>query len=200
MATAQLLQQLLLLLLADVSRGAEIVVFGDSWGVKGADAFARMFSKRGISASPGCRSQRSKHGLMGCAALASTAALGWRRPTAHELSHAQAASCHLHPGVSIANAAVSGLTAKQVAEKDPAALQRVLGEDTRHVWLTIGGNDAQYELPGCGARCVPQVVNQTLEATRAFVAPALAAFPKVRGKRERERESAHVSSSREQPT
>lgn len=86
------------------------------------------------------------------------------------------------PGVSIANAAVNGLSAKQVAEHDPTALRRALGDDTRHVWLTIGGNDAQLGIAGCGDRCFPQFVNQTVAATRAFVAPALAAFPKARGR------------------
>ena len=78
--------------------------------------------------------------------------------------------------VSINNVAVGGTTAAGWA-KQPDALKQAMDKDTKHVWVTIGGNDAQADLPGCGAKCIPKCINETLANTKAFLDPAVAAFP-----------------------
>ena len=59
-------------------------------------------------------------------------------------------------------------------------MKQYLSSDTKHVWLTIGGNDAQRALPGCGLPCVPRLQNETVKRVQHFVEPALAAHPQVR--------------------
>ena len=77
--------------------------------------------------------------------------------------------------VSINNVAVGGTTAAGWA-KQPDALKQAMDKDTKHVWVTIGGNDAQADLPGCGAKCIPKCINETLANTKAFQINGLGAF------------------------
>ena len=84
---------------------------------------------------------------------------------------------HRSVNVTISNVARSGSRADQWAKW---GLKQHLSEDTRYVWLSISGNDAQKVLPGCGLRCVDKLVNETKQNLRTFVQPALDAFPKVR--------------------
>lgn len=80
--------------------------------------------------------------------------------------------------VTILNVAVSGSSAAEWA-RSPNNLVKHLGDDTRHVWLSISGNDAQYDLPGCGLPCVPELVEVTKRNILRFVQPALDKYPKV---------------------
>lgn len=78
--------------------------------------------------------------------------------------------------VTINNAAVGGTTAAGWA-RQPDSLKKEMAADTKHVWLTIGGNDAQADLPGCGTKCIPKCINETLANSKVFLDPAFAAFP-----------------------
>ena len=78
--------------------------------------------------------------------------------------------------VSILNVAKGGSHASDWAKW---GLKQHLSADTKHVWLSVGGNDAQRALPGCGLPCVPKLVNNTIAHILAFVKPTLAAFPNV---------------------
>ena len=78
--------------------------------------------------------------------------------------------------VTILNVAKGGSKASDWAQW---GLKQHLADDTRHVWLSISGNDAQRHLPGCGLPCVPALVNNTKRNIKTFVLPALAAYPRA---------------------
>ncbi len=83
-----------------------------------------------------------------------------------------------HADVTILNIAVGGTTTGYWVRHNDT-LQRAISNDTRHVWLSVGGNDLNYGLPGCGLKCVPRVVDEAVKNIRAIVAPALEVHPKL---------------------
>ena len=78
-----------------------------------------------------------------------------------------------------------------------ARVNQAVKEDTKHVWLTICGNDAKNHMIGCGAKCVPkvsshgaiarsvshamrcQVVQGCLADSAKFLEPMWEAYPQV---------------------
>lgn len=80
--------------------------------------------------------------------------------------------------VTIDNIAVGGSTAADWA-KTPNRLRDAVKADTKHVWLTICGNDAKDNMVGCGARCVPKVVEGCLRDTAKFLEPMWHDHPDV---------------------
>jgi len=82
--------------------------------------------------------------------------------------------------LSIQNIAVGGTTASQWASASWARkFAEAVTNETKHVWLTIGGNDLQMYLPLCGLPCVPDAVSKIAANVHTFVDPVLAATPSV---------------------
>jgi len=78
--------------------------------------------------------------------------------------------------VTVANRAIGGTTAEYYASNPNSILTR-LDADTRWVWISIGGNDGIYGLPGTP---IDELVEQVIEWEQVFVDPVLEERPDVR--------------------
>jgi len=81
--------------------------------------------------------------------------------------------------ITIDNVAVGGTTAAEWAAR-PNYLRDIVARnpDARWVWLTIGGNDAQFELP-MGVP-IERVLQELINRTSTFLTPLFKANPNIR--------------------
>ena len=89
----------------------------------------------------------------------------------------------------VVNKGIGGSTAKQWAE-EPNHVRTLVeengGKDVEFIWVSVGGNDAQADLPGCQAfggspsTCVAKCIASVLGSTRKFLDPVVAAYPDVK--------------------
>lgn len=80
--------------------------------------------------------------------------------------------------VSIQNIAVGGTTSKDWASsRYTKKLMDAIGPETKHIWLTIGGNDLIADLPLCGLPCIDESVQKISSNIHSFIEPALNANP-----------------------
>jgi hypothetical protein len=89
----------------------------------------------------------------------------------------------------VVNKGISGSTAKQWA-RDPNSVKSLVdlngGDKVEFIWVSVGGNDAQADLPGCqvagGTRdaCVQECIDDVLASTRTFLDPVVEKYPDVK--------------------
>ena len=89
----------------------------------------------------------------------------------------------------VVNKGIGGSTAAQWAE-NPDKVRTLVelngGKDIEFIWVSLGGNDAQAELPGCQIaggtpdECVAKTIAQVLHDTAKILDPVVAEFPAVK--------------------
>jgi len=77
--------------------------------------------------------------------------------------------------VTVANRAIGGTTAEYYARTPNSLLNRI-DPDTQWVWISIGGNDGIYGLPGTP---IDELIEQVIEWEQVFVDPVLEERPDV---------------------
>lgn len=89
----------------------------------------------------------------------------------------------------VVNKGIGGSTAKQWAENKNSVKTLVDlhgGKDVEFVWVSVGGNDAQDELPGCqiagGSKdeCVQKCIDNLMVETKKFLDPVVEAYPDIK--------------------
>jgi hypothetical protein len=90
----------------------------------------------------------------------------------------------------VVNKGIGGSTAQQWAHDKNSVRDLVTmagGEaEVAYIWVSVGGNDAQDDLPGCqlagGSRdkCVQQCIDQVITDTRTFLDPVVAKYPNIK--------------------
>ena len=89
----------------------------------------------------------------------------------------------------VVNRGISGSTAAQWADL-PDHVRTLVdmhgGTEVEYIWVSVGGNDAQDQLPGCqlagGTRdeCVQECLDSVLNSTQKFLDPVVAAYPDIK--------------------
>ena len=87
------------------------------------------------------------------------------------------------------NKGIGGSTAKQWADS-PDHVKTIValegGKDVEYMWVSVGGNDAKDELPGCqlagGTKdeCVAKVIAGVMADTKKFIDPVVEAYPDIK--------------------